>query len=271
MHDERKMFAAVALLVIAAAAVANLGMTGDGDGADVGGFVVLTAVPLAIAAVLLLRRLPRSRAAGNLTRDGSIAAILGLLTIAVFWTNLPYVLGAAGIVFGIAGRSASIAQGSRRLGTVAIVVGALAVVGSAAVLIQDEASFDGEAAGAGTAARVAPPTDAGTVLEIDALKSGSGAYRYDVKRLRAKAGTITIDFDNGDTFPHNVRVQTGSRCCFGPGNKDVGGTETINGGARKKATLTLEPGRYVFLCSIGGHWNGDLGRMRGTLVVTGAR
>ena len=270
MHDERKMFAAVAVLVIAAAAVANLGAIGGDHGADVSGFVVLTLVPLAIAAVLFLRRLPRSRAAGNPPRDGIIAAILGMLSIAVFWTNLPYVLGVAGIVFGMAGRDASIARGSRRLGTVAMVVGALAVVGSAAVLVQDEASFDGEAAPARTAARAAAPVAAGTVLEIGAVKSGSGAYRYDVKRLRAKAGTITIAFDNGDTFPHNVRVQTGSRCCFGPGNKDVGGTNTIDAGARTRATLTLEPGRYVFLCSIGGHWNGDGGKMRGTLVVTGA-
>ena len=115
-------------------------------------------------------------------------------------------------------------------------------------------------------AKAAVPT--GTVLTVSALKSGRGAYRYDVKRLTAEAGPITIRFDNGDTFPHTVRVQTGSKCCFGTGNKDVGGTNTISGGANETAKLTLKPGRYVFLCSIGGHWNGDGGKMSGSLVVS---
>ena len=131
---------------------------------------------------------------------------------------------------------------------------------------------DDEDSGGGSTApkQAVKPAATGTVLKVKALKSGSGAYRYDVKRLTAKAGPVTLAFDNGDTFPHNVRVQTGSKCCFGAGNKDVGGTNTIDAGARTRATLTLEPGRYVFLCSIGGHWNGDGGKMRGTLVVTGA-
>jgi plastocyanin len=120
---------------------------------------------------------------------------------------------------------------------------------------------------AATAARPAA-TPAGTVLKIGAIKSGSGAYRYDVKRLRAAAGRVTVEFVNGDTFAHNVRVQTGSTCCFKAGSEDAGGTDTINAATKAKATLTLKPGRYVFLCSIGGHWNGDTGRMRGSLVVS---
>jgi plastocyanin len=113
------------------------------------------------------------------------------------------------------------------------------------------------------------PAPPGELLTVKALRSGSGAYRYDTKRLKAKAGRITITFVNGDTFPHNVRVQTaGSKCCFGPDNKDVGGTSTIDGGSQAKTTLTLEPGRYMFLCSINGHWNSVTGKMRGTLVVS---
>jgi plastocyanin len=114
---------------------------------------------------------------------------------------------------------------------------------------------------------IAAATPAGTVLKVAALKSGGGAYRFDVKRLKANQGAISIEFDNGDAFPHNVRVQTGSKCCFGPQNRDVGGTQTIDGGARTKATVTLKPGHYVFLCSIGGHWNGA-GSMTGTLEVS---
>ena len=107
----------------------------------------------------------------------------------------------------------------------------------------------------------------GTVLSVTAPKSGSGAYRFDTRRLQAGAGPVTIRFRNDDTFPHNVRVQTGSSCCFEPGHKDVGGTETISAGTKTEARLTLVAGRYVFLCSVGSHYDGDTGRMRGRLTV----
>ena len=109
---------------------------------------------------------------------------------------------------------------------------------------------------------------AGTVLKVNAAASGSGAFHFDVKRLHAAAGRVTVEFANGDRFPHNVRIQTGATCCFKDGFHDVGGTDTIDAGTTTKATLRLRPGRYVFLCSIGGHWNGDTGRMRGSLVVS---
>jgi len=66
-----------------------------------------------------------------------------------------------------------------------------------------------------------------------------------------------------------VRVQTGKKCCFGPGSKDLGGTRVIGGltdDANKtaSATLDLKPGRYWFFCANAGHWQAG---QRGTLVV----
>lgn len=113
----------------------------------------------------------------------------------------------------------------------------------------------------------ATATREAAVLSVTAPKSGSGAYRFDVRRLQAGAGPVTIRFRNDDTFPHNVRVQSGSKCCFKPGHRDVGGTETISAGTETEAALTLEAGRYVFLCSIGSHYDGDSGLMRGRLTV----
>jgi plastocyanin len=106
-----------------------------------------------------------------------------------------------------------------------------------------------------------------SVLKLAALPSGSGAFHYDVKHLEAKAGLVKIELNNGDAFPHNVRIQSGPKCCFKAGSKDVGGTNTTNGGTGIAATVRLKPGRYVFLCSLGGHYDGDTGHMRGTLVV----
>jgi plastocyanin len=126
------------------------------------------------------------------------------------------------------------------------------------------------AAGCGeaeTAAAPEPAEPAGTVLKVAAKPSGSGAYRFDAERLEAKAGLVAIEFDNRDEFAHNVRIQTGAKCCFKDGSTDVGGTDTTNGGTVVKGTARLEPGRYVFLCSIGGHYDGETGKMRGTLLV----
>jgi plastocyanin len=113
-----------------------------------------------------------------------------------------------------------------------------------------------------------PEAASAATLRIRAADSGSGPWHFEVKRLRAEAGPITISFVNGDRFAHNLRVQRGTKCCFQPGNKDVGGTNTIDAGAAQSAKLTLKPGRYVFLCTIGGHWSGANGKMKGTLLVT---
>ena len=117
--------------------------------------------------------------------------------------------------------------------------------------------------------RAASPKPAGTVLRVTAPRSGSGAFHFDVKRLEAPAGRVTLELVNRDEFefPHNLRIQTGSKCCFKEGSKDVGGTDTTNGGTTARAAVELKPGRYVFLCSLGGHYDGDGGKMRGTLVI----
>jgi uncharacterized cupredoxin-like copper-binding protein len=101
--------------------------------------------------------------------------------------------------------------------------------------------------------------------------STPGDWSFDTKRLAAEAGRITIELQNDSGLGHNVRVHTG-KCCFKPGFKDLGGTEVI--GSTKsdtrdsvKATLSLAPGTYTFLCSIPGHFQAG---QRGTLVVSKA-
>ena len=76
-------------------------------------------------------------------------------------------------------------------------------------------------------------------------------------------------FHNPSDLGHNVRVQTGKRCCFGRDSKDLGGTRVIgglsnDGGQTVRATLDLKPGRYWFFCANAGHWQAG---QRGTLVV----
>ena len=103
---------------------------------------------------------------------------------------------------------------------------------------------------------------AGQVLRLGVV-TAPGEISFDKKRLQAKAGKITLEFRNGQELGHNVRIQTGKRCCFTPGSKDIGGTPTISKGTTR-TTLDLEPGTYQYLCSIGGHWQRG---QRGVLVV----
>jgi uncharacterized cupredoxin-like copper-binding protein len=107
-----------------------------------------------------------------------------------------------------------------------------------------------------------------TVLKITDT-STPGSWSWDKKRLTAKAGKVTLVFHNPSDLGHNVRIQTGEKCCFSPDSKDLGGTKVIGGltndtNQTARATIELKPGRYWFLCAIPGHWQAG---QRGRLVV----
>ena len=94
----------------------------------------------------------------------------------------------------------------------------------------------------------------GTTLELAA--DPGGALAYDKTSLEAPAGTVTIDFTNDASIPHNVTVE-------GNGVEDEA-TDTIS---QSTATLTLsdlQPGEYTFYCSVGTHRQGG---MEGTLTI----
>jgi plastocyanin len=95
------------------------------------------------------------------------------------------------------------------------------------------------------------------------VKAGPGKITFDKTNLRAKAGPVGIELTNPTEMNHNVRIATGTKCCQRPDSKDIGGTDTIGEG-ETTAVVDLKPGKYVFYCAIGGHW--QLGQ-RGKLVV----
>jgi plastocyanin len=101
----------------------------------------------------------------------------------------------------------------------------------------------------------APAQTAPGTLKIAA--DPSGALKFDVSSLTAKAGKVTIDFTNQAPVPHNFQIE-------GPGGKKVGGTSTITGSSTK-ATVTLKPGTYTFYCSVDAHRQAG---MQGKLTVS---
>ena len=105
-----------------------------------------------------------------------------------------------------------------------------------------------------------------SVVELVALPSGSNPYRFDKKKLTAKAGLVEFRLDNQDpSNTHNIRIQTGKKCCDPA--RDIGGTESIDGPDQITGRVKLEPGTYWFICGLIGHYDGDMGKMKGKLVV----
>jgi plastocyanin len=98
----------------------------------------------------------------------------------------------------------------------------------------------------------APSADKATALRIVAPNTGGGAFRYADDRLEVPAGRVELELVNEDVHQHDVKLQTGEKCCYEPGAKDVGGTDVIQQGTTK-AVVDLEAGEYVFFCSVPGH------------------
>jgi plastocyanin len=90
-----------------------------------------------------------------------------------------------------------------------------------------------------------------------------GKLLFEPRRLKLRAGTYRIVLDNREEAQHNVRIQTGRKCCWK--GKDVGGTNTTSEIEKISGTAKLAPGEYVYLCTVGSHWRGG---MTGRITVT---
>jgi plastocyanin len=102
------------------------------------------------------------------------------------------------------------------------------------------------------------PTDEEPVQGGDlALTSpDAGDLIFDPEALEAEAGEVVLTYTNPSEVPHNVAIE-------GDGEA-LAQSETITGGESAEATAELEPGEYVFYCSVPGHREAG---MEGDLTV----
>jgi hypothetical protein len=105
----------------------------------------------------------------------------------------------------------------------------------------------------------ARPKPVSQVLKLS-VETSPGIVEFDTKRLSARAGRIAFELTNPKQKGHNLRIHTGDTCCFQPGSRDIGGTATIDTG-RARVVLDLKPGTYTYLCSAGGYWRTQHGRL----------
>jgi hypothetical protein len=101
-------------------------LSGNTSTGDAIGFVVATAISVALMAGIFFWLLPRERAAGRTARTSLILAIVALVLIVVFWTGLCFAVGAGAVALGLTGRAS--AAGGQGKATVAVGLGALVIV-----------------------------------------------------------------------------------------------------------------------------------------------
>src|SRR5262245_16845085 len=143
-----------------------------------------------------------------------------------------------------------------RRASAVLIVAALAVVGLAAC----GGSSNNDTTAASTPASTAPAGGGGggggggSTVDIS-TPSGSD-LAFDQKTASAKAGSVTIDFDNKQALQHDVAVEDSS-------GKELGATDLVSSGTAS-TTVNLTAGTYTFFCTVPGHREAG---MQGTLTV----
>ena len=90
------------------------------------------------------------------------------------------------------------------------------------------------------------------------LAADSSQIAYDTTSLSAKAGNVTIDFNNPNSaLSHDV-------CVLDPNGKKLGCSKKVTGSSTTLNLSNLKPGSYTFYCSVDSH---EAAGMKGTLAV----
>ncbi|MSO41608.1 MAG: hypothetical protein EXQ70_06910 [Solirubrobacterales bacterium] len=98
------------------------------------------------------------------------------------------------------------------------------------------------------------PAAEGETLDLTSPEDGS--LSFDPDTLEASSTTVTVAYDNPSMIPHNVAIEDSE-------GEQLGETPLASEG-EESVTLTVEPGDYVYFCTVPGHREGG---MEGDLTV----
>ena len=96
----------------------------------------------------------------------------------------------------------------------------------------------------------------GAASTVDISTPSGSDLAFNQKSVSAKAGSVTIDFDNKQALSHDVAVADSS-------GQELGKTDLVSSGTAS-TTVDLQPGTYTFYCTVPGHKEAG---MEGTLTV----
>ncbi len=94
----------------------------------------------------------------------------------------------------------------------------------------------------------------GSTVKFEADPSGELAYT--TTEASAKAGKVTIDFNNPQGLTHDVAIESSN-------GEEVGKTALV-ANEETSTTVNLKPGTYTYFCTVPGHREAG---MEGTLTV----
>src|SRR5262249_17561219 len=127
-----------------------------------------------------------------------------------------------------------------------LVLAVLAVVGLAACGSSSSNSTTAASTPASTSTAAAGGGGAGGGGSTVNISTPSGSsLAHDQKTATAKAGNVTIDFDNKQPLQHDVTVADSS-------GKVLGATQLVSSGTAS-TSVNLQAGTYTFYCSVPGH------------------
>jgi plastocyanin len=90
------------------------------------------------------------------------------------------------------------------------------------------------------------------------LAADPSQIAFDTTSLSAKAGNVTIDFDNPNkALGHDV-------CVDAAGDEELGCSKVVTGSSTTLDLKDLKPGSYTFYCNVDSH---EAAGMKGTLTV----
>ncbi len=136
---------------------------------------------------------------------------------------------------------------------------ALAACGSSSSTSSSETSTESapaESGGSSEAGKEAEGGSAGSASSVEIEANPEGALEYTTTTATAKAGNVTVDFNNSSGIGHDVAIENSN-------GETVGETEIIDEGS-DSTTVDLKPGTYHFYCTVPGHRQAG---MEGTLTV----
>jgi plastocyanin len=106
-----------------------------------------------------------------------------------------------------------------------------------------------------TATEEPSPSDSGSGETLAFSAPEDGSLKFDQGDVTAKAGKVTVTFNNPSSVPHAVEIE---------GNGVEEETETVTASEAPPIEVDLQPGTYTFYCPVGGH---EAAGMKGTLTV----
>ena len=83
----------------------------------------------------------------------------------------------------------------------------------------------------------------GASSSVSLSAPSDGSLKFDQATATAKAGSVTIKFDNPSSVPHGVEIE---------GNGVEKSSDVVTG-ADTSFTVDLKPGEYEYYCPVGNH------------------